>query len=140
MEATGTIVLMAGTRVSKDVIPPVGVGMVAKIGDRSALAVPTVMGVVPQVMIVEVEAVTIIRMTDAIGECPRLPLPPATQRAKRAKRKASGSLHSLHQGMSQHRGMMMFPWHRGFLRPCGLSARSGSRSVMKRMNGGGSVF
>jgi hypothetical protein len=121
-----------------------GMGMVAKIGDRSAQVVFTVMGVVPGVGIAEVEEVTITGTTNAIGELPRLSLLPATRRARIVKGKVPGTLHSLqlqtHQGVSQHREMMMFPWHKEFLRHYGLSAQSGSRSVMKRMNGGGSVF
>jgi len=70
------------------------------------------MGVVLGVTIAEVEEVTIIGTTNASGECPRLSLPPATQRAKRVKRKVP-ALHGLHlqvqQEMSQHREMMMFP-------------------------------
>lgn len=109
MEVTGSIVLMGGTRTSKDVSPPMGVGMVAKIGDRSAQVVLTVMGVVPAVMIAEVEEVAIVGTTNAIGECPRLSLPPATQRAKIVKMKAPDILHGLQQGVSQRREMMMFP-------------------------------
>jgi hypothetical protein len=96
MEVTGSIVLMGGTRASKDVSPPMGVGMVAKIGDRSAQVVLTVMGVVLGVRIAEVEEVTIIGTTNAIGERPRLSLPPATQRARIVKGKAPGTLHGLH--------------------------------------------
>jgi hypothetical protein len=108
MEVTGSIVLMGGTRALKDVNPPIGMGMVAKIGDRSAQVVLTVMGVVPGVGIAEVEEVT-----NAIGERPRLFLPPATRRARIVKGRVPGILHSLqlqtHQGVSQHREMMMFP-------------------------------
>src|SRR6267154_2933449 len=87
MAVTGSIVLMVmgGTRVSKDVSPPMGVGMVVKIGDRLAQVVLTVLGVVLGVMIAEVEEVTIIGTITAIGERPRLPLPPATQRARIVK-------------------------------------------------------
>jgi len=142
MEVTRSIVLMGGTRASMDVSPPVGVGIVAKIGDRSAQVVLTVTGVVLGVRIAEVEEVTIIGTTNAIGERPRFPLPPVTQRARIVKRKAPGTLHGLHVQTLQRvfREMTMFPWHEAFLRHYGLSAQSGSRSVMKRMNGGGSVF
>jgi len=34
MEVTGSIVLLGGTRASKPVSPPMGVGMAAKIGDK----------------------------------------------------------------------------------------------------------
>lgn len=113
MEVTGSIVLMGGTRASKDVSPPTGVGMVAKIGDRPAQVVLTVMGMVLGVRIAEVEEVTIVGTTNAIGERPRRSQPPATQRARIVKGKAPGALHGLHiqtyQGMFQHREMMMFP-------------------------------
>lgn len=113
MEVTGSIVLMGETRALKDVSPPMGVGMVAKIGDRSAQVVLTVMGVVLGVRIAEVEEGTIVGTTNAIGERPRLPPPLATQRARIVKGRAQGTLRGLHiqthQGVSQHREMMMFP-------------------------------
>jgi hypothetical protein len=113
MEVTGSTALMGGTRASKAVSPPMGVGMVARIGDRSAQVVLTVMGVVLGVRIAEVEEVTIIGTTNAIWGRPRLPLPPVTQRARIVKGKTPGTLHDLHvqtyQGVSQHRETMMFP-------------------------------
>lgn len=67
MEMTGRTVLMGRTRALRGASPPMGVGMVAKIGDRPVLVIPTVMGVVLQVMIVEVEGVMITGTTNAIG-------------------------------------------------------------------------
>jgi hypothetical protein len=142
MEMTGRAVLMGGTRALRDSSRPMGVGMVAKIGDRSVLVIPTVMGVVLQVMIVEVEGVMITGTKNAIGGHPQLSQPLVTRRVKKVRAKTPGTLRSthiqMHQGMSQRQEMTMFPWRKAFLRHCGLSAQSGSRFVMKRMNGGGS--
>jgi len=107
MEVTGRIVLKGGTR---GVSPPMGVGMVVKIGDKSVVVIP---GVVLRVGIVEVGEVMITGTTNAIGGRPRLSRPPATQRAKRVKGKTPGTLRNIHtrmhQGMSQRQGTMTFP-------------------------------
>jgi hypothetical protein len=110
MEVTGSIVLMRGTRILGSVSPPIGVGMVDKIGDRPVLVVSTAMGVDLQVGIVEVEEVMNTGRT--IEGRPRLSQPPVTQTAKTAKGKTPDTLHSslqMHQGISQPRVMMMFP-------------------------------
>jgi hypothetical protein len=106
MEVTGRIAPMGGTR---SVSPPVGVGMVARIGDKSVLVIPTVTGVVLRARIVEGGEVMITGTTNVIGGRPRLSRPPVTQKARRVKGRTPGTLRiPMHQRMSQHRETMTF--------------------------------
>jgi hypothetical protein len=94
------IVITEGTKTSRGVNPPMGMGTAARNGDRSVLVAPTAMVIIPRVGIAGVEEVMITGKTTAIGRCPRRSPPPVIQRVKRVKRRARGIPHSSHGQMN----------------------------------------
>jgi hypothetical protein len=130
------IVIVKVPKAMRDTRLPMGMEVVAKIGDKLTVATPTVTDMVRRAGVVVVEDVMVAGRTSAIAKHSRRSPRLVTRMAKKVKKRARDLQRSDHFPL---RKMMTFPSRGVFLLHFVLSGRFESRCAMKKTSVGGSA-